>query len=276
MKQLGIAFGISLGASIVLFAILHLVFQMDAHGAAGVAGLPFIAAHHLCEMLERRDARKNPATTPAQSIYTYDGFAISWKAMLLFGAVILAAMMQAFGFVGFVVASLFFEPSFAAGEPRLGLAISLPLNLAGCFFVGRWIGTRCAQKAVLTVLLVPFFGIFAAKILDFAVVSPDDFKRAFGADKNFATFLVQVLVASTLFLIPAFLGFWRGRVIRLSRYLRYLLGVLPKDTREVLVNLAYEEAQNLAGGSVNSAPKAPPPSPPPSKPVKPSRIPVPA
>jgi len=273
MKHLSIAFGISLGASIILFAILHLAFHMDAHGAAGIAGLPFIAAHHLCEMLERKDAKKHLASTPEKSIYTYDGFAISWKIMLIFGAMILAGMMQAFGFIGFIVASLFFEPGVVAGEPRLGLAISLPMNLIGCFIVGRWIGTRCAKNAALTVLLVPFLGIFAAKLLDFAIVSPDDFKRAFDQDKNFGTFVLQVLIASTLFLIPAFLGFWRGRVVRLSRYLRYLLGVLPKDTREVLVNLAYEEAQNLAAGSARPDSKAPPP---PSRPVKPSKIPVPA
>jgi hypothetical protein len=277
MKNLSVAFGISLGASIVLFFILHFILHMDAHGAAGIAGLPFIASHHLCEMLERTDAKRNLATTPEKSIYTFDGFAISWKLMIIYGSMVIAGMMQAFGLVGLLVGSLFFGPEVAASEPKLTLAISLPLNLLGCFFVGRWIGTRCQNTGlgILVVLAVPFLGIMAAKIVDFALVSPEDFKRAYDQDKSFFVFLQHVLFATPMFWIPALLGFWRGHVIRLARYLRYLLSILPKDTREVLVNLAYEEAQNLATQSVKSAPRSPPP-PPPSRPQKPSKIPVPA
>ena len=52
-KNLGIAFGMMLTASLALFGILWTTTG-DSHVAEGVAGLPFIAAHHVFETLERQ------------------------------------------------------------------------------------------------------------------------------------------------------------------------------------------------------------------------------
>jgi len=47
-------------------------------------------------------------------------------------------------------------------------------------------------------------------------------------------------------MVPALLGYWRGRKLRLSKYLYYLLGVLPKETRDAVVELAFDEAQKIS------------------------------
>ncbi|HEY1931620.1 MAG TPA: hypothetical protein VGG99_06405 [Acetobacteraceae bacterium] len=78
MRYLVMAFGVTLSASLILFGILNLLLGFDDHVAEGVAGLPFIASHHVCEMLEREHARRAPPEKRAESIYSFAGFAMSW------------------------------------------------------------------------------------------------------------------------------------------------------------------------------------------------------
>jgi len=277
MKYLGIAFGISLGASVILFAVLNLAFHMDAHGAAGIAGLPFIAAHHPCEMLERTQARKNIALEPTKSIYTFDGFSISWKLMVAYGVMILFGVMQLSSLIGLGLITLLFGADASTVDPRTILAIALPINLTGSYCLGRWIGTRCSRYGIGVVLLVAVIGVSVTKIVDFAVLSPADFQAAYDQSKGFVTFLAHVFGGFWVFSLTGLIGYAVGRRSRLSKYFRYLLSVLPKDTRETLVNLAYEEAQNLAAGSVRPPARTPPPPPVKSDvPVKPAKIPAPA
>ena len=48
------------------------------------------------------------------------------------------------------------------------------------------------------------------------------------------------------FLICAgLIGYWRGRKYRLSRYLHYLLDVLPAETRDTVIDLAFDEARKI-------------------------------
>jgi hypothetical protein len=46
-----------------------------------------------------------------------------------------------------------------------------------------------------------------------------------------------------MLLVAGLLGYWRGQKYRLSKYLHYLLGVLPAETRDAVIELAFEEAQ---------------------------------
>ena len=45
------------------------------------------------------------------------------------------------------------------------------------------------------------------------------------------------------------IGYWRGRNFRLSRYLHYLLSVLPADTRDLVIELAFGEAQERSSAT---------------------------
>jgi hypothetical protein len=47
-------------------------------------------------------------------------------------------------------------------------------------------------------------------------------------------------------LLCALLGYWRGHKARWAKYLGYLLGVLPPETRDAMVDLVFVEAQKVA------------------------------
>lgn len=244
MQQLGIAFGITLTASLLLFCILNLGLGVDDHVSEGVAGLPFIASHHVCEMLEREHARRAAPAKRAARIYSFEGYTISWKWATVYGSMTLFGVMQiASGYAGAVVALLN-----GSGEAlvREMFPIVLPVVLVGNYLVGRTIGTRCATHAVATVLIVGLVGSGLARVFDFLLLSSDTFRMVVGEPKTIGTFLEAWLGGAALFWIPGLLGYWRGKRRMLSKYLTYLLGVLPADTRETLVGLAHSEAQALA------------------------------
>jgi hypothetical protein len=47
------------------------------------------------------------------------------------------------------------------------------------------------------------------------------------------------------FAIFGLLGFWRGSRLQKTQYINYLLSALPEGTRNVLVDLAFEEAKKI-------------------------------
>ena len=53
----------------------------------------------------------------------------------------------------------------------------------------------------------------------------------------------QAMVGIPLFFALGLLGYWRGRHQRLGTYLAYLLGSVSTETRQSIVELAFEEAK---------------------------------
>jgi hypothetical protein len=90
---------------------------------------------------------------------------------------------------------------------------------------------------------------------------------------------VAIIALWVFYAGPIYLGYWMGRRSRMNKYFSYLLAVLPKDTRNLVVTLAYEEAQRLAAdrviASARGATRSPPPLPAagyqPATPVAPSK-----
>ena len=115
-----------------------------------------------------------------------------------------------------------------------------PVELAGAWYVGRWIGSRCAKPSAVMVLLV----LATAYLIVTGLTAP------FGG----ATGPVQSLVIETVISIgvlgaAGLIGYRQGRKRRVAEYIDYLLSILPVDTRKVLVDLASDEACKAA--SVN-------------------------
>jgi hypothetical protein len=54
-------------------------------------------------------------------------------------------------------------------------------------------------------------------------------------------------------LVPGLLGYWRGQKYRLSKYLHYLLDVLPAETRDTVIGLAFDEAQKIVSAKRSAA-----------------------
>ncbi|MFI4988556.1 MAG: hypothetical protein ACHQF3_14055 [Alphaproteobacteria bacterium] len=128
-------------------------------------------------------------------------------------------------------------------SPAAPFVIALPVGLISGYVLGRWIGARCSRYGIATVILVAALGVAISRAFDFALVPSVDFEAIFGQPKSAVEFLFLISAGFLIYSICGLIGYWRGRQRRLARYLRYLLSILPVDTRDVLVNMAYEEAQ---------------------------------
>jgi hypothetical protein len=241
MKNLGISFGIAFAASILFFCILNFGLNLDAHAAYGIAGLPFISSTHLCELLEQREGRKRLSGAPAshaRGVYTFDKFAISPAVIVVYGVVIMVVVVELLGAVAGFLAAI-------ADDTKMILAFSVLFNVIAAYLTGRWIGSRSGSRGIIAILSLFVLAVVIGKSIDFAIMSSADFKELYGEEKSLDLLLLHILGGSVILSISGLIGYWRGRRMRLLKYLRYLLGVLPKDTRDALVDLAYEEARNI-------------------------------
>ena len=55
-------------------------------------------------------------------------------------------------------------------------------------------------------------------------------------------------------IVPGLIGYWRGKRQSLSKYLHYLLSVLPPQTRDTVVELAFDEAQKVSAAARDARP----------------------
>jgi len=242
MKNLGIAVGVALAIGLVLFGIAALVMPSHITVAEVIGGLPFLGTHNLSAALERRETRSRIVAEIEHSIPTYQQFAIDWRLLAAYGALMIFGLSQLCVFVADLLTRLF------GGDPNSGAAIfasAVPIAIAGGYLIGRWIGTRSAERGPYAVMLAAFLGCFGTRVVEFIMLSPENFAEFYGSDKGFGLFLGQLIGGTVVYSACGLVGYWRGRRMRFTQYLRYLLSVLPKDTRDVLVKMAYEEAQRL-------------------------------
>jgi hypothetical protein len=240
MKHLTVAFGISLGASILLFAVFTLIFAIDVHAAAGIAGLPFIASHQVYETLERESGKKQIASEQHNAVPSQEQFFMSWKLGAALIALFIFGAMQLTPLVG--VASDFIVSKL--DDPRVYFAVALPLNLIAAYSVGRGVAMRVTHHGILSVVVGVAAGVMLAHLFDFLFVSADP-EIAFIQAHNLGELFVKIGSGFVILSVASLIGYWRGRSYRLARYFRYLLSILPKDTRETLVGIAFEEARAL-------------------------------
>jgi hypothetical protein len=260
MKLFAIAFGIACGVGVFLFAttfasLALLGIEQSVPPAAALGALPITAFPKIAEFLERQEGRKNVAAGKGTPVYDFREFQIAWPLMVLYGCLILtgvstvvagltgaAGIAEALSY-GITETSLiqqYFEENVALW--LLGFSADFLVGLPVMYFLGRWIGTRCAYRGVVAVVLIVslMFGIGTAIILldPEPKVLPKEWRHLLTI-LNFAQ-------------IPFYLGFgligyWRGGKLRLSKYLHYLLDVLPSETRDTVVELAFDEARKAAG-----------------------------
>ena len=245
MRELGIAFIITSVASLGLFSILSLVLQFDDHVAEGMAGMPFVATHHICEMLERQRIRRVPAEKRGELISSYEGYGISWPLATAYGVMLFVGIMAAMSVYSVIGLEIIGGSRRGALGYSIGI-VNIPVLLLAYYFVGIFIGSRCMRRGFVAILLIGLIGSMAVRALDFSLLSAEEFVQMWGNEKSLEIFCEFLLSGCLFFWVPGLLGYWRGSRLRLSRYLAYLLHVLPKDTRQTLVTLAYSEAQTLA------------------------------
>jgi hypothetical protein len=244
LKNLALAL---LPASIVCAIIVYFVSRINPLLATGFGFIPVAVFNKISDALERRDARRSLATDRPTMIHSFAGFAISWPILLVYGALLLFAIAQvSSGLGGFIGAAIAVA---AAGPPDAwasnatavanarGLLIVIPLMLIGGYLVGRWIGTRSARNGIAVILMSAAVASILTTLFDyffqFLNILPEQPLAALRVIANFGIFSLSGLV-----------GYWRGERQKLSRYVQYLLSVLPNDSRDVVVELAFDEARH--------------------------------
>jgi hypothetical protein len=282
MKNMGLAILIAFAAAGCIFGITYPILGIFGINheeiAGGLATLPIAGSPHIVELLERGQARRGVARGHPGVVRSFEGFAISWPIVALCGTVVIFAIMEASAdfasllgafLAGFISGATSVE-ELASKLPTvmgiMGLAISIPIRLVGGYFLGRWIGTRCASYGILALFLSVALGSICS-IAAFYVTTSTSIVANFFGQQNLPTFLLRSEITSFFYLfVLGLLGYWRGRRRKLSRYMLYLLSVLPTDVRGVLIDLAFEEAQHAgnarafsAGGPSYTGPSAMPP-----------------
>jgi len=243
MKTLALAFGSSLATSIVFYALL--ASSGLGENALHIALIPLLGTSHLYELMEKRQAKHNISLSP-KSIFTFKGFAIPWYAMLIYGTFIYIGIGESTSGVGGIMMRFMPDASDALRGTGFRL-IQFPIMVFAVYLLGFWIGSRCAAHGLIATILAVYLGHTLAKLLDLVVLSESAI-AGFGGGREYLW--VRILLGASIFAVPAILGFWRGSRTRISKYLQYLLAVLPPETRTTIVTLAYEEAQTSAAKRV--------------------------
>jgi hypothetical protein len=256
MKLFAIALAMVCGTAALLFGIGFAVSSAflehsDAMlSAKALAGLPVLSFPKFLEFLEQQEGRKNLAAGKRTPIYDFSGFQIAWPLMALYGWILLFTVdVITAAFVAAVDTSITAqfpedvkESVRGAYELALFFTIQLPGMILGAYFVGRLIGTRCSSRGLATVFLV----IILYGALDLAI------------DLNFPdepwepSSTLLDLIRFPFLLCASLIGYWRARKYRLSKYLHYLLGFLSPETRDAVIDLAFEEVKKV-GSATGSA-----------------------
>jgi len=268
MKHFAIAFGIVCGVAPIVFgaafALLSAIGNSQAHGAAGtLAGAVILTFPKVAEFLEQQESKKRLAGGGRKPICDFRGFQIAWPLMVVYGTVVLVCLMHASSRIAGIMidaAGGTFEGEKAqAANEATGLLNGL-IAIFGAYLVGHWIGARASRLGIVTMALI---GSATAAIwigADVFYFSPGKkYTDRFGLEGLTALAILGRFTGISLFIfVPGLIGYWRGQRQRLSKYLNYLLNVLPPHDRDTVVELAYGEAQRVAAaaGAVLSSKQA--------------------
>lgn len=254
MKLSAIAFGIVCGVAAGLFVLTFVLlsvfeFPQPAIAAGYLAAAVLATFPKVAESLEQQEGRKSLAAGRRAPIYDFRGFQIAWPLMVVYGTVVLwCAIEAAAGIAGLLLGQVLpfegediFKSVFAATVP------AAMITILGSYFVGRWIGARTSRLGIVTMLLIAFLTTAAAVGLDVFGLPDKLYKDLYGSERlAFFGILSRFTRGSFIIIVPGLIGYWRGQRQRLSKYLDYLLRVLPPQTRDTVVELAFEEAQKVS------------------------------
>jgi hypothetical protein len=244
MKNLILAGVVVFCAAGLLLGIQTLLLGLDVKSSVALASLPVGGFSKVHQVLEQGRLKASFRGLP-KGVVSLQGFALPWYQMLIYGALIFVPLKELGGYIGGQVARIG-----GVSEPGAFIwIVAVIANLilfSGMYLVGTWIGARANKYGWLLGIAVPLVGQIIAGAADFILISDEQFPVIFGQPKTIGFFAMAVIEGALLAAIFCLLGVWRGRRARLSAYLAYLLGNLPADTRDTIVNLAYEEVKSLS------------------------------
>jgi hypothetical protein len=253
MKTMTVGFLLVAATATILFLLIW-VLTNNVDAAKGAAAFAVTALPAVSSWLEHSEAKKSSIPGEKIAIRSFEGFSISLPAVVALGTIIALAVLNIGNFfAGFFAAAMRFAASGQEiDEPQKGELLQtailayLPILAAGLYFLGKWISWRCARNGILAVVLIAFLTASITKLSDFMILTPTQWHSLNPLHEKTVPALLAVVSYQFAFIaVMGLLGFWRGRRQRTSKYMNYLLSALPEDTRNSLVDLAFDEVRKI-------------------------------
>lgn len=190
---------------------------------------------------------KDPAVRSA--LVTFDGYGRSTPLQILYATMVLLAIMNLTGAAtGLVI-------GFGGGKlsPESFGIFSLLVVLPVCFLIGRWMGRTARRDAWWAPLIVAMGARAVTSSFDYLTLNSEEYLSFYGSDKAVAHTLEMGSWGVVVLGAFLYLGYWRGRTLRLANYLYYLLKRVSPEARVAIVDLSYEEAIRSQQGSTASS-----------------------
>jgi len=225
--------------------------------ALTILGAVVVLHQWLDKMLEKREIAPNLTALPT-GLVRFEGFTLPWGRMTVYATLVLIGLFNLSAYAATVAVRLTTAASQAhlvfggwisqlATQPA-GTVFAMSTTLAiflSPYLVGIWIGERCDRFGLLTVTTASLFAKAVDSSMSFFLIEPQTFEALFGRPKTLDLLIEQIALGSLAMILSGMLGFFMGRRTRLSKYLAYLLNRLPTNSRDVLIDMAYEEAQRI-------------------------------
>jgi len=255
MRTLLIAFGLICAAIAAAFACLVMV-GMEEKGAAQLAAALLAGIPYLKSTLDKNAEQKAqgaPVIRPFAGYVINPGLATAYAACMVLGVMLFASGVG--GLVAMGHASSMQETL------QIAALVAFVIVAPAVFFIGRWIGRRVTRLGIPVIIAAAIVARTLATYIDYQVlphdvnnaITPFDVASAYGP-------LLNILTGSLVLGGIALVGYWRGTRQRLSCYLAYLLRAVPPQTRDAIVDLAYDEARTHAATSVPATAAIPSPA----------------
>jgi hypothetical protein len=245
MKHLIIAFGISVVLAVVIYAMGRAIVGNDDL-VKTAAFIPFAGCRQIAELLEKHEAKRELAAGKQGAVRSPVGYAIPWPLAAAYGTIIIVAIKQGAAYLATSIFAAAGLDNSLDGVINAALVIDLLVSLFAAYFIGRWISVRSRGFGIISILVAVMAGTAVAVMIDAYFLSADEIRKMFGFAISTQQLFASISIQSTMLLIPALFGYWRGKQLRKAKYLEFLLAILPTRTQDLLVELAFQEAGSLA------------------------------
>jgi hypothetical protein len=243
VRYLFLAFVISVLLSAAIYFIGHALINDDKLVDAALS-IPFVGLKEFAELIEKYDAKRDLASgKQSAAIASFVGFSISWPLMAAYSTITFVAVLEISTLLTGAIAA---NSGLNRTEALTVLVlVGLLIQLLAGYFVGRWIGARSRSHGLIALSAAALLSPIIERTIESYYLPADQFRTLFGVERGLPVLAASVALGFALLVLPGLLGYWRGKKRRLTKYLQFLLAILPADTQAALVDLAIQEANRL-------------------------------
>lgn len=243
LRNLTIAFVTAVAAGVVIFYFFSVVLGLSESVAQGAAALPLTALPKAYEELEKSSSKR--LSNNGNSVKSFENFSIPWPMLLIYSSLLFFGVTNLSMLFALITFNLSPVTPVKPHAGTIGL-MALPVMTVGLFFAGRWVGSRAPRYGIIIAVVALIISFISGLAVDLSV-GGEPFREFYETEPFSVDFFSRVMTLGILGLfikaVPVVFGYWRGRKAALSKYLAYLLEVMPESSRETLIKLAMEEAQ---------------------------------